>query len=376
MNMKRLILISFLLCLLFLTGCNYKEIERMPMLVGIGIDPKEDGFMLTGKIIIPSSNQGQGVSEQILVQSSGETLFDATRDFIMKEGEKTFWGQLEFIIINESIAQNDITEVLDFLIRDTEIRETAWPVIAEHGRTAEEAILATLTEKRLTLYVADALRNSEYNSKYSPETLTNFLDTIYQEGQADVLPIVSIEESLGEKRILVNGGLVIHKKKSECRLDGIEIQNFCLLRNKEKGGIRVFNYRDVEKDSKVSMEVIRSNSKMKLEKAKEGYKLKIDCTINGVIGEISNGDVKLMSEEKIKDFEIQAAEQVKEDIEKMFRKLQTYQCDIFHIAQRFKNTFPKEYKELSEEWESIFSSLDIEINVKVRVVGTSFYKQL
>ncbi|PKM95123.1 MAG: hypothetical protein CVU84_07315 [Firmicutes bacterium HGW-Firmicutes-1] len=376
--MKKVILIILLVLATALetTSCDYKPIENIPMVIGLAVDPIEDGYRLTAKVVIPAGSSNDGsISEEIFIQSSGKTMFDAVRDFIMKEGQKVFWGQLEFMVINETIAEEDITGVLDFFIRDNEVRENIWLLISDKELKAEEVLMASFSEKKLQFYISDALKNIDYVSKYSTMSLIDFSKIYSDKGKEQVLPFIKIEISLGQKRIILNGGSVFKDNKAVGRLDGKEMQRYRMLLG-ENAGIYVIDYKESGNESKISLEIGDTKSKVRIQKKDGKYVITVQLSIIGVIGEIEDNRVKISTKEKLEEFKKHAEIQLEEELAAFIIKIQkNFGSDIFGFGEKFKNKYPKVFKELEDNWNEVFSSLNIEVEVKVSITGTAQNKQ-
>lgn len=361
--------------LILVSSCDYRTIEDMPMMFGLAIDPTEEGYRLTGKVIIPSGATAEGTSEQVFIQTSGKTIFDAARDFILKEGQKVFWGQLGFVIINESIAEKDVTKVLDFLLRDNEIREDLWLLVSKGDSSAEEALKATYNEKRVRFYIADAIENVDSVGKYNELSLIRFNNELNSSGKEPVLPQVSIEESLGQKKIIVNGICIFKDKKRVGHLDGKETQQYRLIMG-ELAGVYVIEYKDDVGSTKVTLEITDIKSKTKIKKKDQSYDITIKVEVTGIVAEVVNNEVYFVNIKDINEFIKQAEKQLNKDLQDLIIKVQKeYSCDIFGIGEKVKDKDPNGYKKLEDNWNSVFGTLNIKVETEVKLTGSALFKQ-
>lgn len=364
------------ICIISISGCNYREIDDMPMITALAIDKRENEFVLTAKVILPEGSEQGSINEQIFIQTKGKTVFDAIRDIIMKEGERSFWGELEFIIINEKISEDNIGEVLDFFIRGDEVRQDIWLLISDKEQEAGDIMIDTLSDKRLQFYISDALINGDYVSKYFPVILNDFVNTLSSNEKEEVLPFLRMEKSLGVNRVLINGGVVFKDEKSIGRLSGLEMMNYRLIINEENGGIRVIVYNESMQESNISFEVSNSTSKMKVVKKDGTYSLHVEATVIGSVGEISNTQINLLDRKNREKFIEQAEVQIKSELELLIIKVQKeYGSDIFGFGEHFKDQFPSEFKKIEEDWNAVFSSLPVEVSVKVVKKGSALVRQ-
>lgn len=377
MKLKNSIVLYSSIVAFIFTSCDYRPIEDMPMIVGLAIDPAEEGYQLTAKVIIPSTaSGGQGLSQQVFVQSSGKTMFDAARDFIMKEGQKVFWGQLNMVIINSSIVDKDITQVLDFMLRDNEIRETLWLLVAKEETKAENILRASFSENRVRFYISDAMQNVDSVGKYDESDLLKFKNELmHATGKEPVLPLISIEKSLGEDKIIVNGICLFKDKKRIGHLDGKETQRYRILTGKTPG-LYIIDYKTEVGESQITLEVSNVKNKSIIKKDDSTYDVTIETDITAVIGEVVNNNIRISTEEDRDQFIKEAEKQLDEDLKDLVNKIQKeYSSDIFGIGEKVKNRYPKDYKRIEKDWNTVFGTLDIKVKSKVNLTGSALFKQ-
>lgn len=144
----------------------------------------------------------------------------------------------------------------------------------------------------------------------------------------------------------------------------------------ENAGVYVLNYKDNDDESKVSLEVGDTKSKVVIQKEDEQYAIKVQVSITGVVGEISNNKVEMSTKAKLDEFKKQAEVQLKEELNTFIKKVQKdFGSDIFGFGERFKNKYPDVFKKIENNWNSVFTSLDIDVEVKVNITGTALSKQ-
>src|SRR5690554_5832235 len=147
--MRRIYLwVIFLLFLLSISGCwDNMDINERSFTSAIGLDKGEDsGVEISLQVIRPNiirANQEGGTSESAMWVSStkGDTVFDAIREQLKTIHRKPFYSHLRVIIIGEELAKEGIRDVLDFFVRDHEVRITPKIIIAK-GIKAKEIVSA------------------------------------------------------------------------------------------------------------------------------------------------------------------------------------------------------------------------------------------
>lgn len=380
-SMKRKLwtfIISIILCTYCFSGCNYREINEMPMVSGIAIDKEGDIYHITVAIIVPTSDIGEsGDTEQVFVEAWGKSIFDAIRDMILKDGKKIFFGQLNFVLISYNLAKENIEEAIDLFMRDDEFREDVWILVGDEKNTAKDLLVTGLSNQYFPFYVPNTLKNADQVSKYDPVILSEFVDKQSHKGVNNFLPRIYMDENLGEDRIIISGGYVIKGNKIVGMLDGPETQMYRLLIGKEKGGVYVIEYEQESAKTQVSIEVINSKSKLTVMKNEQGeFEAKADIAITGIISEIMDNTVKVIDYDKIEEFKEAAAKQLEKRAIKTVKKVQTqFGSDIFGFGTKVYRKYPNDFLEVEEEWDSIFSAMPIAINVEIVIEGSALTKQ-
>src|SRR3954451_15752653 len=144
-----LLLFCVTLCL---AGCNnYKEVNSLAFVIGLGIDkPKKDKNMyrLTLQVVQPSNaasaslGKGQGLPV-INYTGTGRTISEAARNASKKLSTESFYAHMTLVVVDENTAEDNIVKVLDAFERDENIHTKAAVLIARH--TSAEAVLNALT---------------------------------------------------------------------------------------------------------------------------------------------------------------------------------------------------------------------------------------
>ena len=83
----------------------------------------------------------------------------------------------------------------------------------------------------------------------------------------------------------------------------------------------------------------------------------------------------LLDESKIKEIEKKAQAIVEERTKGVIQKVQTeYHSDIFGFGNMIYKKDPKLWKGMEPQWDTLFPSIQAEVQSKVNIVNTSFLK--
>ncbi len=175
------------------------NIEQNFFVLAVGIDKgleNEENFRLTVLAEKFSADIGDSSSPQAKkadeITVEGKTIFEAVRKFHLSNGKILFWGHIKYILISEDIAKENILDVLDFFVRDHELRfNTNLAVIK--GASAEATIRLGEKIERFIPDLLDGLFHSVGKNSISEEiTLLEFMRQIDLIGSEPCLPSIEI----------------------------------------------------------------------------------------------------------------------------------------------------------------------------------------
>ena len=131
-------MLGIVLCCFVLCGCwDYKGINELDIVAGIGIDKKAGGYELTLEIVNIPSGDKKDSAKSILVETEGRTIAEALKNAGGRLSGVPYFRNLEALVISGELAKTDgIFEILDYFCQSTEFNETAAVVVAK-GRARE-----------------------------------------------------------------------------------------------------------------------------------------------------------------------------------------------------------------------------------------------
>lgn len=98
--------------------------------------------------------------------------------------------------------------------------------------------------------------------------------------------------------------------------------------------------------------------------------LKTKVKMRGMTGEVV-GDVDISKQEAIKLMEESCSRQIKEEIENTIKKVQKdNKVDIFGYGNIVHRKYPKEWRSMKDEWDTIFSQAHVEVEVETHIIRT------
>jgi len=364
----KVVFLPVLAVILFvLTSCwNYREVNEMAIIIGAAVDKGvENQYMLTVELLDVSGGAQTELSTRIL-SVEGETVFDAARKLISVEGKRGYWGHTRVLIVSEEIAREDITEAVSFFHQDAEARGDLY-VIVSRGYSAREIMNSGIPYGEvLSESLAQGLENSKFVSEIPETRLYTLSQDLKSSKVSPVLPAVTLL-SIDDKKVpVLRGAAVFQKSRMVGFLDEEETKAMLFLKNEIEGGVLVTK----AGKTRVSLEIKDNNTKIKVKT--EGDRLIIDITvqtkaiIDEVIGNLEFSDIEMLDE--IKRL---SEEQLKSKLEKIIDKARYYRTDIFGFGQKIYEDNPGKWNEISDDYETEFAKIDVNLTVKVEIPNTS-----
>ena len=369
---KALILIAVLIFnSVILTGCwNYKEIDELAIAAGVAVDKNEDGTLHITIEVVNISGNGKTTIEPKYVESDGDTLFEATRKAIDKEGRRIYWSHAKVVVISEELAREDILKYLDFLFRDAEAREDTWLLISREKTAGEILQSKGILNPMVSFQIDDTMRSQKSISRFPFIKLFEFFDRVFYEQVSAILPAVQLVEQHGEKTPVVGGTAIFKHEKLIGFLNEEDTMEILWLRDEVKGGLVIIKDAAGTK-ANVALEIFKSKSKITPLILEGVLKMKVEIELDVGIGEIMGSTDFISSAGKQKLIKA-AEEQIEEDIKKIYTMVRDkYNVDVFGFGRHVEMKMPRVWNQIKGDWDEFFVELELDVAVNVKIRGSA-----
>lgn len=380
--------INFILipCLLLvLSGCwSKKELNDLSIATGIGIDVVEEGFFITAQIINPAEVAAKELTTRVPIttySATGTSIFEAIRNLIEQTPRRVYLSHTRVVVFSEKLAEKGISDVLDFLMRDHELRTDFYIVIAK-GETAEQMLkVLTPLEKIPSSKIYSSIEtNEQYLSQTRTVKIQQLVSDLLLKGQEPYLTgitvlgdprqgnsLTNVEKIDSPSQIKVEHIAVLKNDKLIGWLNRKESKGFNYLTGHVKSAIEVV---ECEDDKKISFEIFKNNTKLNGSIKGENVSFNVDIKVQANIAE-DQCSLKLSEPIVIKKLEKQLEKKILETSHSAIEKLQEdYQSDIVGFGEYLHRTDNKNWRSIESEWKETFPSIDIQINVKAKIKRT------
>ena len=380
--MKKRILFLIILCL-FLTGCwDKSELNELAITMALGIDKVDDEFLVSAQTVVPgevsSMKGGPGQSPVTLFQAKGDTVNAAIRNLAKVSPRTGYFGHLQIVVISETLAQEGISNILDFVSRYFEIRSDFYLLIAKETEAEKVLNVQTVLERIPANTIFNILHTSEHRlSNTRAMTLANLIVDLEREGKEGVITgiyIMGDEESGSSKQnvesitptaqLKMDGIAVFKEDKLLGWLTDEEGKAYNIITDKVKNTLGTLS---CPEGGKVNVHVDSLTSKLKNTIVDGKPEIEIDIQISGNIGEI-DCEIDVTKEETIKMLEKTYEEQVEKNVHETIQVVQDdFQSDIFGFGAAINQSNPKEWEKIKSQWDTEFSEIKTTVKAKMNI---------
>lgn len=395
MKTKAFIFILINLLTIFLLGCwDAMELDELGITLIMGFDVEDEKVLLTAEVIQPVSTQnenGSGNKSSVkYIQGTGNNIFEAYRDITLKFDRRIFGAHTKVVIFGEDFAKRGLASHIDELIREREHRETAYILIAKEAKAYEVMGINVGLERIPGVYILDTLSNIRNNPKTMDANFVEYFKNYFHEGHHPTTGIIerrnvrsidqTTEEETQKYSLSVLGSAVFDDEILVGYLNGNDTKSLNFLLDKIIGGIITFPTPQAMPESTLKTNptneglssVVIINNKTKNDIEIVGGKVLLKTTVNlrGAVGEVV-GNIDISMEENLKKMEEACSKAIEVGIKNAVKKVQDeFKLDIFGFGMIFHRKYPKEWKDVKEDWDEIFSEADFQVKVNTNIIRT------
>ncbi len=359
-----------------LSGCwDSKDIQELQYITGLGVDYKDDKYIIYGQVMSFSGVAKQEGSQTVptpvwVVKGSGKTVVTAMNDVYRKANQSIYWGHIGVVIYTENVLKKGINKVNDGLLRFQQIRETVW--VYGTNEPIEQILLVTSifgSPYQTSLYSPKEVY--KIRSLLPPLRVQRFYVDYNEPGMTVKLPLIKIKKNIWKAET---------EERSTAKLSGVY-----LLKNKKLKGIlsekEMMGLRWVTEETIRSPLLLKVNDDLDLVVSIMRPKVKI-------MPIFENGDVRFDMKLKFKanvtymNVEV-TLDKLKKEIKKKIHSeiMESFKyglekgVDVYNLEQIVYRKDIKQWKKLFENKNYKLSSESINsIDIHVTIKHTGDYK--
>jgi spore germination protein KC len=369
-------IISLFLCLsIALSGCwDKNELTSLAITTGVAFDTEEseEDIQMTAQIINLGTLAPAAVQSSIAnppywnLKTRGKTVFDCIRNATMQSPKKLYWAHNQIIVFSEDLArQEGVGEYLDFFFRDAEPRISIWLLVSK-GSASDILKMDSKLDPIPAMNISSLIENRSNNAKASAVDLYEFSNRQLSQATAPVMSYIQLLSANGEKTPLLSGTAVFNRDfKMIGTLNERETRGMLWVINHLDNGLLVMP--SPQDEVNISIEVISAKTKIEPQIINGELKIKILVREKGVLGD-ADGFVDVLDKELWNRINQGQAAVIRQDILLSLEQARLLKADIFGFGDAVYKKYPREWKEIKEDWIDIFPALEVEIQVQTALV--------
>ncbi|MSS43931.1 Ger(x)C family spore germination protein [Anaerosalibacter bizertensis] len=374
--MKKYLIIIIALMAIFLTGCwDVIEINERIFVTAVGIDLNEDPNIENEYLVtyvypnIASIKDGGSQKENKFVKSTVvETPFEGSRELTTRLDKPLFFRHMKVIVIGEELLKkpDKIKEFFDGLGRDPRINRKVQIIVAQ-GKAKD--VLSTKTEQELVVggYLNGMLKNKQLAARFSNRTFSDVMKDL------QVSNVSMIPRAVPKKdEFKLSGSAIIKDYRLIGWLGETENSLVALVKGDVISEIVNVPY----KDTIVSYIISNAICKKDVHADNENINVDINIFTEGYLQEYKyEGETNAFDQEFLKTVEKRVKYKIEKDLEKIIGDIQNkYNADILCIGEHISKFEPDLWKEIEEDWDEIFPTLNINVHADVKIRRTGLTK--
>ncbi|OAA92444.1 MULTISPECIES: Ger(x)C family spore germination protein [Clostridium] len=372
MKIKRRIL-SILLVLLSsvtLCGCwNYVDIEKYSLVTGLSLDKdkKNNKYVVNAEILNFQMSGKEAKAVSNIIESKGNTIFDAMRNMINTTGNKLHWGHAKIFIISKDIAEEGIIPALDLPYRDAEMREEMYVLISNKNLAKEILQSKTITSNLKSFDIAKMIEHQRTLANAPIARVYEIINNIEGNDISPVLPLYDIKTINGKRTVELIGTAVFKGDKLVGSLNTDESKYFLFAANQIDKGLLAEKILDGNQITNITLEIFGSKTKIKPIHKNGKLSINMNIRVDASIAEIE-GSKDFIQESGRQRLKQAAEESLKVSIGNTVNKVQNnYETDIFGFGKHIKSDIPSVWNDVKDKWDDTFKNMNVNINIEIQL---------
>lgn len=361
--------------LMILSGCWDKdELDSLFIVTAISVDKSESSDLLDITLQIgktePSKGGGGEKSDSqdkssILIKDSGKTVTEGIMKLNKSSSRSLFFQHNQAILLGSSLAEDGIKDKMDMFFRNNQNRMEV-PILVAGERADKVLSIKMEQEKSPGIYLSRVMQDLNDISPYYMIRTIDFLSRLREETSAAAVPVVVVV-SEGEKETLMIDGMAIFKNgRMIGKISSEETMGFLFA----MGDVKLATIVAQSDKGHAVFNTVKMKTKKNVTLRQDGG-VKVTLSVNATLG-ISelNGFKGFIPLELVPYLVDMVQEQIKNQITNTFDKTKALSADIFEIGSTIYRTHPKEWKNMKSDWDKLFSDIELEVEVLVKLPNT------
>lgn len=333
---KIIVIIGFIL---LISGCyDYRELNEMNIVTGIGINYKDDMYEVSLEVTKSIKDGSSNKIDTIIYTGNNKNLADAFLNAKNKSDKYVYMEHVNLLLLGKDIASRGIGDVLDYIIRDTTINSNYYMIVVDDP-------LKVLENKQESDSMSNVITNTINN--YLDKTEFQDLDILssYMNSKRTDIAIPSI--SIKDNKVIFNEVAYFSGDKY---IGNIDSKLYVLLRLNS-------NNVNFSKNGN-TINIYKNEIKYKIKNNKVTIIFNCDATIKEI-----NKNIDLEKKNTYEYLNRTISKDIKNDIQKFLDTTLDKNSDLLGLQDKYYKKYKKDMKNIKYK---------IEVNLNINKNGSIY----
>lgn len=368
------LLVCIVMLAAMLSGCvNSVHLKDLMIVEGMGVekqDEKVNVIIQTLKLGAAAGSETPQGNRTYNTEGKGDTIVDAVSGLSKSVSKKLFFGQNKLIVFSREIAENDFEEKLDYFLRSSDSRIDVAVCISD--KDAKQIIESKENDSGVpSENIVYLLKNGEEAGLSAYVTMGELMN-MSNDKTSDVYLAV-LEKNEGQDNVKTKGLGLFSKQKLAYVTNDEETMGFLLIADKVK--TCSIEFEDAELGD-VSVKIFSPKTEKKVMFSEGQVVFSVDIKAQLMIDEIEKGMVTSLDDEKLERICREADKELERLCINAFFVCRDHNSDSLRVGEYLARDCPKEYEEISDEWDKYFKNAALSISADTELKKISDNTQL
>ncbi len=357
------------------------EINEVSVVAGMALDKGEDAKYKISLEFLNAVEIGPkptGVSSPSVVYSmEGEEISELVKRFNTFFTRKLILSHMQVIVISEELAEEGVEEILDFLVREREIRDDFNIVIARESDAKEILSVNYALQKSSSLKLNTQLNTLQREYGGDPSVrLQDFSEAVRSNGKEAIVETVEIKGDpekgkdvtnmqllIPDTMVIVTGAGIFRGGKLVGHFSIQDVRNYSVIMNRIQGT----NYSiPCSETGVLGIRVTQAETDVKITYPEDRPVIAVETGFEAFLNS-STCDDDLSKISTYENFEKKINEHIEKEMFQTIQKAQEQESDVFGFGEKMFIQQHQQYKKIEDEWSEQFAKADIKIKVKTQL---------
>lgn len=357
------------------------EINEISVVAGMALDKGEEAKYKLSLEFVNAVELGPkptgAASPSIVYSMEGDELSELVKKFNTFYTRRLILSHMQVIVISEELAEEGLEGVLDFLVREREIRDDFNIVIAKGSEAKEILSVNYVLQKSSSLKLNAQLATLQKEYGGDPAVrLQEFSDAVRSNGKEAIVEVVEIEgdpekgkevtnmqSMIPDARVIVTGAGIFLGGNLVGHFSISDVRNFSIIMNR----IRGTNYSiPCSETGVLGIRVTQAETDIKITYPEDRPVIAVETGIEAFLNS-STCDDDLSKISTYQNFEKKINEHIEKEIFQTIQKAQEVESDVFGFGEKMFIQRHQQYKKIEDKWPKQFAKADIKVRVKTQL---------